>query len=779
MIFCEYCDLEVKDHEFKEHQIRCGSRTNKCEGCNKYVQLRFLSTHKCLKVEDQEITRHSYINNMPPASSALYQSLGKNALRRADERRTRTSSNAADMPSSPISSTPVSSGQRSPSRSRTFVKEDMSPSMFSRRHTNDKPGGNIATFLGFEHDNSKHDESFVEFPMHDYIGRTEKVGSLSVGDSVKLTRRSTRDITKDIAKELPLKQTNSLKSKKTFCTPLRYGKTLDYDIDDVRQSPNNSPINTSKDSPIQPSVSFMSEVTYLETSRVNIESPKKDTKYSQSCLTRDSKDTKDKTLTCDPSPTAVQAPSSMKNLVKFAYQESPKNKDPSMNGLYRGTKEAEEVTPNKITLEDTVQRRSSNTQSKRDTSITRRRGSRTEAVNLQSRGHKSPEARDSFTKSSHREPSATRSHRISPHKGELSHKSVLKDAADSSTTQSKNEIRDSSATHGYRKKSRNESFICEPSPSLKQSVHKDAVNKDFTITQSRRDLPSAPRGHRIQKSDVDELSPKLVAHKESVYTDSSNIQSKSVREPSVTGSYRITLRTNSDKREPSPSHKQRTDSKKRESSLSNKQRINSDKREPSPSHKQHNDSKKREPSPSHKQRNDSKKREPSPSHKQRINSDKREPTPTHKPIALRDALQRESSSTQYKSLYREPSVTGSYRISLRSEAVNRRPSQKQCAHRDAVNRESMMGEQSVILHKNSSHKSSMSRELTSSYKQNKDSSSRESLDIGDREVKHSQNSLKIEFDESKNKLPEKTDVSNNYRINDVLSGTKAARVLYH
>ena len=42
---CEYCELEVPAEELDAHKDRCGARTERCKGCTKYVQQKYLQFH--------------------------------------------------------------------------------------------------------------------------------------------------------------------------------------------------------------------------------------------------------------------------------------------------------------------------------------------------------------------------------------------------------------------------------------------------------------------------------------------------------------------------------------------------------------------------------------------------------------------------------------------------------------------------------------------------------------------------------------------------------------
>ena len=47
---CNFCELSLKAMELNEHEKACGSRTEKCEKCNKFVMIRDAETHDCTLV---------------------------------------------------------------------------------------------------------------------------------------------------------------------------------------------------------------------------------------------------------------------------------------------------------------------------------------------------------------------------------------------------------------------------------------------------------------------------------------------------------------------------------------------------------------------------------------------------------------------------------------------------------------------------------------------------------------------------------------------------------
>ena len=51
---CDYCNLSLPDCRFAEHENFCGSRTELCQLCNKYVKLRDLERHVCEEVPAAE-----------------------------------------------------------------------------------------------------------------------------------------------------------------------------------------------------------------------------------------------------------------------------------------------------------------------------------------------------------------------------------------------------------------------------------------------------------------------------------------------------------------------------------------------------------------------------------------------------------------------------------------------------------------------------------------------------------------------------------------------------
>ena len=44
-ITCEYCELLLPDSEFYEHDLMCGSRSTKCEYCNKNLLYKQMKSH--------------------------------------------------------------------------------------------------------------------------------------------------------------------------------------------------------------------------------------------------------------------------------------------------------------------------------------------------------------------------------------------------------------------------------------------------------------------------------------------------------------------------------------------------------------------------------------------------------------------------------------------------------------------------------------------------------------------------------------------------------------
>ena len=46
---CEFCNLDVSFHEFAEHQLVCGSRTDICSNCNQRVLLSKMNNHSCTR----------------------------------------------------------------------------------------------------------------------------------------------------------------------------------------------------------------------------------------------------------------------------------------------------------------------------------------------------------------------------------------------------------------------------------------------------------------------------------------------------------------------------------------------------------------------------------------------------------------------------------------------------------------------------------------------------------------------------------------------------------
>lgn len=39
-LICQYCDLKVGKNELHDHEYICGSKTEKCYNCGKYIQIR-------------------------------------------------------------------------------------------------------------------------------------------------------------------------------------------------------------------------------------------------------------------------------------------------------------------------------------------------------------------------------------------------------------------------------------------------------------------------------------------------------------------------------------------------------------------------------------------------------------------------------------------------------------------------------------------------------------------------------------------------------------------
>lgn len=59
---CIYCELSVRFCEFCEHEEICGSRTEKCEICKKWVQYRHQAIHVC---EEDVLIPPQYQHNEP------------------------------------------------------------------------------------------------------------------------------------------------------------------------------------------------------------------------------------------------------------------------------------------------------------------------------------------------------------------------------------------------------------------------------------------------------------------------------------------------------------------------------------------------------------------------------------------------------------------------------------------------------------------------------------------------------------------------------------------
>ncbi|RXG51087.1 E3 ubiquitin-protein ligase [Armadillidium vulgare] len=59
LVVCKYCELEIVAAESEKHLEYCGSRTDRCKGCTKYVQFKYLqfhyeNDHKYLNPEEKE-----------------------------------------------------------------------------------------------------------------------------------------------------------------------------------------------------------------------------------------------------------------------------------------------------------------------------------------------------------------------------------------------------------------------------------------------------------------------------------------------------------------------------------------------------------------------------------------------------------------------------------------------------------------------------------------------------------------------------------------------------
>ena len=46
VIVCQYCELDCKARNIMEHEIYCGSRTEKCPECSDFVMLRDWKEHQ-------------------------------------------------------------------------------------------------------------------------------------------------------------------------------------------------------------------------------------------------------------------------------------------------------------------------------------------------------------------------------------------------------------------------------------------------------------------------------------------------------------------------------------------------------------------------------------------------------------------------------------------------------------------------------------------------------------------------------------------------------------
>ena len=71
LVKCMYCNCDVFYCNFEEHEYVCGSRTDQCENCKKYIQLCQLPTHICESIP--EITHEEYpvVTNKPVSDDIM------------------------------------------------------------------------------------------------------------------------------------------------------------------------------------------------------------------------------------------------------------------------------------------------------------------------------------------------------------------------------------------------------------------------------------------------------------------------------------------------------------------------------------------------------------------------------------------------------------------------------------------------------------------------------------------------------------------------------------
>lgn len=61
MVSCEYCELELRKLDMDEHMAYCGTRTERCDGCNQLImfkdkKLHLESNHSFIKINDGKYT---------------------------------------------------------------------------------------------------------------------------------------------------------------------------------------------------------------------------------------------------------------------------------------------------------------------------------------------------------------------------------------------------------------------------------------------------------------------------------------------------------------------------------------------------------------------------------------------------------------------------------------------------------------------------------------------------------------------------------------------------
>ena len=63
IVRCSYCPLDMPYVELFEHEAKCGSQTEKCDSCSRYIQKRDLLVHMVTCAEEQELRKQGLKGN--------------------------------------------------------------------------------------------------------------------------------------------------------------------------------------------------------------------------------------------------------------------------------------------------------------------------------------------------------------------------------------------------------------------------------------------------------------------------------------------------------------------------------------------------------------------------------------------------------------------------------------------------------------------------------------------------------------------------------------------